>query len=722
MKKFFLTLLIALFYITPVLALDIPTISATAYGPNHVILTWNAVANPGWGYRVEYKRSIDPTYTEVSWRNGLSVVPPWVTDPGGSQKVYTDPTTASSGWGQDAQCNIYGLEHSTTYNFRVRTWGQKDNKENVFSGYSNVVNATTSIPNNIYYVSLSGANNRTGESWAQAWRNMWHASTQVGAGDLVLVAGGNYASDTITSSVNGSPGLGRITFQANYGETVTITSRNSDYIMLLNRNYWVIDGINSTAPAVGSTEPVNITGNRNAIVNAEIDATASTGQAVWGFVQVSSGTYNLLHNLYIHNCCGSTNYQQMNSTILDFENSVTNFNTIQYSHLSRGSHDTGYSQGDYNRFLNNLVDGGLGIGFEIQFTADYNLIEGNYIKDQGKNFDVQVYKPGVEISASNHTIRRNIIADTAAIWAVGANANGLEISDVGASSDNSFYHNNTLVRIGGTGIVLWGATGNELKNNLVYDAGLGVIEYGARSLHEDPPANTNVAEYNLFLDVSGGGAELPGATTLSFNYSAAVTVAAADANNTGDEAFFNNNIGRPTDAYSPVFIDYNNRNWENLHVQSTSGMIDAGTVVSNSVWGPMACNGPCDVGAFEYYEIAENGDITPPVMSNPQPTGVQPCSNDPESITIQLITDEDSNCKYDTSNVSYAAMTNTYNTTGGLSHSQNLTLACDSSYTYYSQCSDGSGNETTDALVTNFSIDKLPEQPGPNITGVQIIN
>ncbi len=98
-------------------------------------------------------------------------------------------------------------------------------------------------------------------------------------------------------------------------------------------------------------------------------------------------------------------------------------------------------------------------------------------------------------------------------------------------------------------------------------------------------------------------------------------------------------------------------------------------------------------------------DTTPPVMSSPLPSSVQTCTSDPLSLNLEVTTDENATCKYATSDVAYDSMGSTYATgTGTTAHAQGLSLACGSSYTYYSRCMDTPGNKDTSSATHSFSI------------------
>lgn len=97
-------------------------------------------------------------------------------------------------------------------------------------------------------------------------------------------------------------------------------------------------------------------------------------------------------------------------------------------------------------------------------------------------------------------------------------------------------------------------------------------------------------------------------------------------------------------------------------------------------------------------------DSTAPVISNVLPTGSHECTGDPRNIDLTCTTDESATCKYDTSDVAYASMGDTFGTTGSTSHSETLNLACDDSYTYYIRCIDGLSNANGSSSTASFSI------------------
>jgi len=73
------------------------------------------------------------------------------------------------------------------------------------------------------------------------------------------------------------------------------------------------------------------------------------------------------------------------------------------------------------------------------------------------------------------------------------------------------------------------------------------------------------------------------------------------------------------------------------------------------------------------------------------------------TLTITVTTDYSTTCKYDTSDVEYAAMANTFTTTGSTSHVEQINFSCGTTHTYYIKCS-GATNDF-DAI---FKIDDDP--------------
>jgi hypothetical protein len=103
-----------------------------------------------------------------------------------------------------------------------------------------------------------------------------------------------------------------------------------------------------------------------------------------------------------------------------------------------------------------------------------------------------------------------------------------------------------------------------------------------------------------------------------------------------------------------------------------------------------------------YIGPISGGDTTPPVISNPLPSGEQVYGT--TSVNMTVTTNETATCKYGTSDVSYASLPNTFTTTGSTSHSQTVATTNGASYIYYVRCQDDSENANTTSTTVSFSI------------------
>ncbi len=595
MRKFSYLLVVSIFI--PLLliysiawGLDAPAITEMAKGPNQINLTWPADSNPGWGYIVEIHSDSDSRYsswTEIAGtRNGRQWLPYWVTE-----SHYLDVADGSGTEnGSAAQWMQYGLQHNTTYNFRVRTFGKQDDGTTVYSAYSNTAQATTTYPSTIRYVTVTGAGSKDGTSWDNAWDHISDANN-VSAGTLVLVGGGNYTSDNLTPSNSGTQ-ANRIVFQAKPGDTVTITSTTENNTILLGTNYVVVDGIN--VDNSDGDYRVYITGSRNALVNCEIDGAGSS----WDTVN-TSGDYNLIHYCYIHDSGTSGADDGYACT-----QNAADRNIVQYTNISRGGHDTGLTQNgsDYNKWLNNLHDGGWGLGWECTGSpaSQYNLVEGSVIKDVLANYTTSNTsdKPGIELSSNYNTIRRNSIYDgISSSYPNTRYSPGVEISQqLGTAASNNLVYNNTIYHNSGPAITMFDSNqrNNTIKNNIIY--------YNSDPVPSD---GDGPLDRTIFLAENYAGTTITNNLILFKNWSTLVedpnhaicvkgwggtakSVADADT----DWVEFSSNY-----SFTPNFIDEAIREF---HLQSTSQAIDAGVQVPDSTWGTLGYDGLApDIGAFE---------------------------------------------------------------------------------------------------------------------------
>lgn len=108
-------------------------------------------------------------------------------------------------------------------------------------------------------------------------------------------------------------------------------------------------------------------------------------------------------------------------------------------------------------------------------------------------------------------------------------------------------------------------------------------------------------------------------------------------------------------------------------------------------------------------------DTTPPVISNPLPTGEQPYGT--ASVTLQVATNEVATCRHHPSDVAYASMGSTFPTTGGSLHQQSgFAVQNGTSYTRYVRCADSLGNANTTSAVISFSVAGTQDATPPSVT------
>jgi len=97
-------------------------------------------------------------------------------------------------------------------------------------------------------------------------------------------------------------------------------------------------------------------------------------------------------------------------------------------------------------------------------------------------------------------------------------------------------------------------------------------------------------------------------------------------------------------------------------------------------------------------------DVTPPVLSNGLPT--VPLLAGTTSVIMSLDTNENANCRYSTiASTIYSAMTDTFSTTGSISHLTIISgLSDGNTYNFYIRCEDSSSNENIVDFPISFDV------------------
>lgn len=419
---------------SPKILAEAPSISATAKGPNQINLTWSQAASPGYGYIVEVQSGGDTRYSSWTEYKPIPNASGYSGDPSGTH-IYNLPVNGVPTWVTESQYIdpqdnsatqfiVSGLKPNTTYNFRVRAYSGISSVS--YSAYSNTSSATTNNYS-VFYVSTSGSDSNDG-SQGRPWKTLSYAASRLSCGQVLLVSGGSYAGDYINMTQNCTP-TNKVVVEAMPGETPVISSPPGDSSgITINGSSIVIDGL-SVRPSNAQYQ-VYVSGNKNVLFNIET-------QGGWG-VHLVYANNSLVYRNYLHDAGSVSNGD--GGFVLTLEASTNNI--IWSNHLTRGAHDVSLCKGGCtnSKWLNNIMDGGWGMGFEAIEQSTGNLVEGNIIWHTQRI--LSFYKPGIEISSANNTVRRNQISG-------GASA-AIEISALygGDSVQNTFVYNNTFANNG----------------------------------------------------------------------------------------------------------------------------------------------------------------------------------------------------------------------------------------------------------------------------------
>ncbi|MBR9676211.1 hypothetical protein GOV05_04330, partial [Candidatus Woesearchaeota archaeon] len=95
-------------------------------------------------------------------------------------------------------------------------------------------------------------------------------------------------------------------------------------------------------------------------------------------------------------------------------------------------------------------------------------------------------------------------------------------------------------------------------------------------------------------------------------------------------------------------------------------------------------------------------DTQDPIIISAAPTGVLNTNN----VDLIVYTDENTDCKYDTTNTDYDSMTYSFSTTNTTTHTEGLILS-DADYYYYVLCKDYANNTMTNPETISFTIDTI---------------
>jgi Concanavalin A-like lectin/glucanases superfamily/Domain of unknown function (DUF1929)/Bacterial Ig domain/Glyoxal oxidase N-terminus/Fibronectin type III domain len=97
-------------------------------------------------------------------------------------------------------------------------------------------------------------------------------------------------------------------------------------------------------------------------------------------------------------------------------------------------------------------------------------------------------------------------------------------------------------------------------------------------------------------------------------------------------------------------------------------------------------------------------DTAPPTRTNGAPTGILPAGT--TQTVLSLTTNENATCRYaTTAGVAYGSMSNTFATTGGMTHSTTVSgLTNGAGYSFYVRCQDTASNANPDDFTISFAV------------------
>jgi hypothetical protein len=389
--------------------------------------------------------------------------------------------------------------------------------------------------------------------------------------------------------------------------------------LLLSGTYITVDGVVSAAsPSLPGEYAGMIIGNHNALFNVEfhppVVPTFHGGLIVYG-------DHNLLYHCYLHDY-GSPDATQNpdgnSGFILAVYGRGATRNVIWSNHLTRGGHDESLCKSgcSYNRWLNNVMDGGWGQGWNVIYgenaVSEHNLVEGNLIYDVGQL--VTFYKPSIQLSQGNNTVRRNI--------AVNGKTTALEESYLyGGTAANNLVYNNVFYNHANC-FFQSANFGTSAYDKDVFINNICVkLQVMATDIYLGNA--TNRIAYNDFLYFDAKGRPRPDQAIIIWNhadqasYQYPQTLSYADKNYSPP---FSHNKGLDM---SPKFVDEADLDF---HLAVSSPLIGAGADVVDGEWG--STHGPVDLGVFGISISPSRSSSTTPVGNvRPEREGARPTTS-----------------------------------------------------------------------------------------------
>lgn len=392
-----------------------------------------------------------------------------------------------------------------------------------------------------------------GSGSAAGYRTLAEALNAAQPGDVVRVRGGTW-SERLVPPRSGTAAL-PITIAVQPGETPTLSGIGDVAILLQDVSYLVIDGL-AVDNAVGWARIDH--SSYNVLRNLHLTR-ATAGGTTGGVKFANNATYNKLLDSVLNDGNDNLTIQQ------------SDHNLIAGNTITEGRHSIfSVRCGNYNVLRNNTftnTEQKIGEIYDCEGTSDapviydatkHNLLDGNrftYTHASSKNYDYN----GIQYAGQNGIVRRNVFYD-----------------NQGGGVNFQVYANESLYNYGNR------VYHNTFYNNRCY--GLAASGASTSSQYRDNRARDNLLYLNTGCAGEAAQTSIGNSTAVILDNNAIVTTA-------------------------PPFVNEATRD---LHLQSTSSLIDTGAfVTTTAAAGSGTSMAVADVGWFyDGFQIpGEIGDL-----------------------------------------------------------------------------------------------------------------
>ncbi|HZS53367.1 MAG TPA: PQQ-dependent sugar dehydrogenase, partial [Bryobacteraceae bacterium] len=261
--------------------------------------------------------------------------------------------------------------------------------------------------------------------------------------------------------------------------------------------------------------------------------------------------------------------------------------------------------------------------------------------------------------------------------------------------------------------------------NRIPDATTGVMENFGWPCYE----GTGTTAYSALGICTSLYSQTNATTAPYYTYNHQAKVAAGDETGVGSGAisgltFYDSGSYPATYQGALFFADYlRNDIW--VMFKGTDGLPNPANIANFMLGAASPTDLKIGPGGDLFYADLNGGTIRritysqPVIRSNGRPSGTLP-SGTAQTI-ISLTTDQNASCRYaTTAGITYAAMPNTFSSTGGTGHSTLVTGLTDGgNYNFFVRCEDARGNTNSDDFSITFSVARAGDTTPPLRSGGQ---